>query len=106
MYTIQVFIAIACNPGISVTEIAELVDIAQPSATRAVVLLAERSDRHAAEQEGRDALGYVELYQDEFDRRRTLCRLTRRGVLFWRTLSAIMGEQPFEIVPKPEPKET
>ncbi len=91
MYTIQVFIAVATNPGITITEIAELVQIAQSSATRTVALLGEKTAHYSKEQSDKDVLGYVELYQDEEDARRTLCRLTKRGEVFWSNLQLVVG---------------
>jgi DNA-binding MarR family transcriptional regulator len=84
---------VATNPGISITEIANLVGIAQSSATRVIVVLAEQSPHHRAEQAKRgEALGYIELYQDHHDARKTLCRLTKRGEAFWATLEFIVGK--------------
>ncbi len=92
LYTIQVFIAIALNPGIAITELANLVRINQSSATRIVALLAEESPRHEAEQGRRETtFNYVELYVDAVDRRRTLCRLSPRGHGFYETLLALIG---------------
>ena len=95
MYTVQVFIAVAHNPGITITEIAELVDIAQPQATRAIALLAEHNPHHyRKEQTRKEALGYIELYIHPVDGRRTCCKLTRRGEVFWTSLKLLMGEAP------------
>jgi len=92
MYAIQVFLAIAHNPGIGITDIGGLVQVHQSSVTRVVALLAERTTHYSKEQSGKEALGYAELFQDEQDARRTCVRLTRRGEAFWAALRIMMGE--------------
>jgi hypothetical protein len=93
-YTIQVFLAVANNPGITITEIAVLAGIAQSQATRAVALLSETTSHFRASQRDIDTLGYIELYEDEADARRTRCQLSKRGERFWSTLQALIGDEP------------
>ena len=43
-------------------------------------------------------LNYLELYQDLNDRRRTLCRLSQRGVNFYRSLVHLLGDTQLTVV--------
>ena len=83
--TIQVFLAIALEPGISGKELLDRVGISQSAVSRHLSILGEHSWR------GGEGLGLIEVIEDLEDRRNKIAFLTPKGrtlaISFHRTLS-------------------
>ena len=76
--TIAVFLVVAMKggSGVSMTEVKEILGIAQSSISRNINLLCKTS-RHM-----RPGWDLLETYEDPMNRRQKMCRLTKRGLLF------------------------
>jgi len=72
--TVEVFLAIALKPGLTMKEIAEVTGLAQSSCSRNVALL---SKYHRLKKAGADL---VETYEDPAERRRKIVFLNERGI--------------------------
>lgn len=78
---VQILLTVALFPGITMSDLADRLNIAQSSASRNVAALGKV---HRLKKEGLD---FVEAIEDPIERRRKLCFLTPKGK---RELTALM----------------
>lgn len=76
------FLVIGEHDGeITVSEVADAIDVSVPTASRYIASLSTSLNRHKVE-----GFGLIEMHEDVMERRRKLLRLTVKGRLFLKQL--------------------